>query len=308
MQIRTVGIVGLGSLGIMYGNHLAKHIDHKNLKIIATKERIDRYRRDGVYCNGEGCDFNYLLPDEKSFPLDLLIFAVKYNDLKAAIKDVQMHVGPKTRIISLLNGIGSEEIIGQTFGMDHIIYSVAQGMDATKTGNRVEYHNMGLICFGSMQSSTVDPDVEMLREFFDKVQLPYELADDMRNKLWGKFMLNVGVNQAVTVFECDYGGILRPGKARNLMIAAMEEVITLSQKENVNLKQEDLLYWLKVLDALNPSGKPSMRQDLEAKRKSEVELFSGAVLALSRKHNIESPVNQFFYDTIKEMEARFYIF
>jgi len=48
-----------------------------------------------------------------------------------------------------------------------------------------------------------------------------------------------------------------------------------------------------------------MRQDLEAKRKSEVELFAGTILKLGKKHNLSFPTNQFLYDKIKEMESRF---
>jgi 2-dehydropantoate 2-reductase len=58
------------------------------------------------------------------------------------------------------------------------------------------------------------------------------------------------------------------------MIAAMREVLLLSEYEGVHLTQEDLDYWLRLLGGLNPEGKPSLQQDIEAKRHSEVELFS----------------------------------
>lgn len=305
MKINTVSIVGLGSLGIMYGHHLSKHMDTQNLRIVAERQRINRYEHEGVYCNAECCNFQYIDAEKDVSPADLLIFAVKFNDLPGAINVAKKQVGPHTVIISLLNGIGSEEIIGDSFGIEKVVYSVAQGMDATKDKNKVEYHSMGLICFGSMNSCIPDWNVRRVKDFFDEVDLPHEVVCDMQRRLWGKFMLNVGVNQTVAAFECDYGGILKNGRARDMMISAMKEVIILSEKENINLTQDDLDYWLRVLDGLNPGGKPSMRQDLEAHRKSEVELFSGAVLALSKKHNIESPVNQFFYDKIKAMENSF---
>ena len=305
MEIKTVSIVGLGSLGIMYGNHLSKYMNKKNLRIVAENERVNRYKKDRIYCNEECCDFNYVVAKEDVNPVDLLIFAVKFNDLSDAIEVVKKQVGPDTVIVSLLNGIGSEELIGRSFGMDKVLYSVAQGMDPVKDKNKVIYHNMGLICFGGMHAGVPDSKTNAVETFFNKVHLPHEVVEDMRNKLWGKFMLNVGVNQAVTVFECDYGGILKEGRPRDMMIAAMKEVIVLSEKENVNLTQVDLDYWLHVLDGLNHGGKPSMRQDIEAKRKSEVELFSGAVLDLSKIHNMNSPVNQMFYDKIKKMESKF---
>jgi 2-dehydropantoate 2-reductase len=89
------------------------------------------------------------------------------------------------------------------------------------------------------------------------------------------------------------------------MIAAMREVMELSKYENVEITEKDLDYWLNILDTLNPEGKPSMRQDTEAKRPSEVDLFAGTVVNLGKKHNIPTPVNQMLYDEIKEMEKSF---
>jgi len=307
MEIKTVSIVGLGALGVLFGNHLSKHMPKDSLRIVADKERIEKYLRDGIFCNSERCDFNYTYtaPDASFDAADLLIIAVKAGDLDAAIEVSKNQVGPQTVILSLLNGIISEEIIGRAFGTEKVLLSVAQGMDAVKVGNKLTYKNMGMICFGAGKFEGQGEKVDAVRRFFEKTSLPHEVAADMRKRLWGKFMLNVGVNQAVAVFECDYGGIQRHGAARDMMIAAMKEVIVLSEKEGVFLTQSDLDYWLRILDGLNPQGKPSMRQDLEAKRLSEVELFSGTVLALGQKHGLSSPVNRMLYDKIKAIESSF---
>lgn len=78
----------------------------------------------------------------------------------------------------------------------------------------------------------------------------------------------------------------------------MEEVILIAQKEGISLSQADIDYWLKVIDGLNPAGKPSMRQDVEAGRKTEVDLFSGTILKLGAIHGIETPINRILYDKI----------
>ena len=306
MEIKTVSIIGVGALGILFGNRLSKHMLKDDLRIIADSKRIDRYKSEHVYCNSEICDFNYVTPEVNCGPADLLIFSVKFDGLVSAIQTVKKQVGPNTIIMSLLNGISSEEIIGQTFGMDNILYSVAQGMDAVKIGNKLTYEHMGMICFGDIKPGIHSSEkVEAVARFFKKVGLPHEVDVDMQKRLWGKFMLNVGVNQTVAVYECDYGGILKEGPARDTMISAMKEVLSLSEKENVYLTQADLNYWLQVLEGLSPQGKPSMRQDLDAKRYSEVELFAGTVLSLGKKHGLFLPTNQMLYDKIKEIESHF---
>lgn len=305
LSIKTVSIIGLGALGILFGHHLSKRLPKEDLRIIAGIERIERYKRDGIYCNGERCSFNFVTPEEQGEPADLLIFMVKQMDLNNAIKSVKNQVGPNTIILSALNGITSEQIIGEIYGMENILLCVSQGQDGIKTGNRLDYEHMGMLCFGSKRPGEDMDKVKAVEEFFTKTQLPYLVDTDMAKRLWGKFMLNVGVNQTVAVYETNYGDIQIEGEARETMITAMREVIPLSNAEGVILTEEDLNYWLKVLSGLNPEGKPSMRQDMEAKRCSEVELFSGTVLALGRKHGLPTPVNQELYRKIQEMESHY---
>ena len=86
------------------------------------------------------------------------------------------------------------------------------------------------------------------------------------------------------------------------MIAAMREVMALAPYEGIRLTEEDLSYWLSLLDTLAPEGKPSMAQDIEAGRDTEVELFSGTVCRLSQLHGLHAPINERLYRAIREME------
>jgi len=304
-EIKKVSIIGLGALGILFGNHLAKKIPKENLRIIADKNRIERYKKEGVFSNGEPCDFHYVTPDELCEPADLLLFTVKYNGLADAIQAVKNHVGEQTIILSALNGITSEEIIGQAYGKENVLSCVAQGMDAVKVGNQLTYANMGMLCIGDHQPGKPSEKVKRVARFFDAVDFPYLIDENMFKRQWGKFMLNVGVNQTVAVFRSNYGKIQREGEAREMMIAAMREVIALSAKVGANLTEDDLNYWLDVLSTLSPEGKPSMAQDVEAKRYSEVELFSGTVIKLGEKYGIPTPVNQELYNRIKKIESNY---
>jgi len=305
MEIKKVSIIGLGALGILFGHHLTKRMPQGDLRIIADQGRIRRYQSDFVYCNGERCEFNYSTPEDLGEPADLIIFAVKYSGLKEAIQAVKNQVAEHTIILSALNGITSETIIGQTYGMDKILYCIAQGMDAVKVGNRLTYDHMGMLVYGERDPGLISQRVKMVAQFFESMAVPFEAVTDMNKRIWGKFMLNVGVNQTVAVYESNYGEIQKMGAARDTMIAAMREVIVLSEREGINLTETDLMYWLNVLDQLSPEGKPSMRQDMEAKRFSEVELFSGAVLELGKKYSVSTPINQELYRRIKEIEARY---
>lgn len=305
MAIKKVSIIGLGALGVLFGHHLSKRMRPEDLRIVADQDRITRYEKEKVYSNGELCEFHSVTPEEECGPADLVIFAVKFNGLQEAIQSMKKHVGEDTIIISLLNGITSESIIGEAYGMDKVLYCVAQGMDAVKVGNKLTYDNMGMLCFGSKEPGVISSKAEKLAEFFEQMDVAYEIETEMMKRQWGKFMLNVGVNQTVAVYRTNYGGIQREGEARDTMITAMREVIALSEKEGIDLTEEDLHYWLNILGTLGPNGKPSMAQDAEAHRPSEVELFAGAVIAFGRKHQIPTPVNEELYERIKGMEKQY---
>lgn len=305
MEIKKVSIIGLGALGILVGHRFSKKMVKEDLRIVADEARIKRYREEGVFCSGERCDFNYVLPEERTGPSDLIIFAVKFGAMEDAIKAVKNQVGPNTLFVSLLNGITSEEIIAKTYPTENIVYTVAQGMDAVKEGNRLTYMNAGVVFIGHTKPGELSPKVQAVAEFFEKMGLPYKVEEDIKKRMWGKFMLNVGINQAVSVFGQDYSDAQNPGQTRDVMIAAMREVIPLAEKENIGISLDDIPYWLKLIDTLNPQGKPSMRQDVEAKRTSEVEMLAGAVLMMSNKYGIKSPINEMLYEKLKTIESTY---
>ncbi|WP_240376018.1 ketopantoate reductase family protein [Bacillus piscicola] len=303
MAGEKVSIIGLGALGILFGQHLSKKMPPQNLRIIADQERIKRYETEQVYSNGERCHFQYVTPEEAVEPADLIIIAVKESGLKDALHAIHRHVGEDTVILSALNGITSEERVAERYGWDKVLYCIAYGMDAVKEGNELTYANMGKLAFGDIDPDGVSDQVKRIARFFDETDFPYEIDTNMKKRMWGKFMVNVGVNQTVAVYRGNYGTIQKDGEARDRMVRAMKEVIALSEWEGATLTDEDLHYWLAVLGTLNPEGKPSMAQDLEAKRFSEVELFAGTVLRLASKHNIPTPVNRSFYEEVMRIES-----
>lgn len=303
-DINNVSLIGLGALGILFGHPIAQAMPAGNFHVIADTKRIDRYKREGVYNNDKPCSFNYITPDESVGPSDLVIVAVKFKDLDQAVQDIRNQVGDRTIILSLLNGISSEEILAKEYGFERVLYCTAQGMDAVRTANRLTWHNQGTITLGEREPGKLSENVIRVSRFLHRMQIAHEPVTDMVRRQWGKFMLNVGINQVVTVFEGNYGTVQTDGPARTMMIDAMREVVALSEPAGIHLTQEDISFWLRIIEPLNPSGTPSMRQDHEAGQPSEVELFAGTVLRLGHQYGIETPVNQMLYERILAAEKR----
>jgi ketopantoate reductase len=109
------------------------------------------------------------------------------------------------------------------------------------------------------------------------------------------------VNQASAVIYATYGVFQTSPEAQGLMEAMMAEVVTLAKARNGNLTEQDIQDWYPVLHKLSPQGKTSMLQDIEATRKTEVEVFSGRVIQLGKDCGIPTPVNQTVFRIIRVM-------
>jgi 2-dehydropantoate 2-reductase len=83
---------------------------------------------------------------------------------------------------------------------------------------------------------------------------------------------------------------------------AMREVMLIAQAQCIDLNEGDIKNWHDVLSDLSPEGKTSMLQDVEAGRKTEVEMFAGKVIELGRRFNIPTPVNETLFQTILALE------
>lgn len=303
MSINKTGIVGMGALGLLYGNHIAGHCGMGAVEYLMDEKRVEKYRDAEFSINGE--TFSFPVKDaKKAEPVDLLIIAVKYTGLKEAIEEMKQAVGPDTIIISVLNGITSEKLIGEVYGMDNIVYTVAQGMDAMKFGNSLNYTQMGKLHIGSTGGKS-EGNLAKLVSFFDEIQLPYIVEKDILYRLWSKFMLNVGVNQTCMVYGTTYSGVLQKGESNRTLIAAMREVVALANAEGVALSEKDINQYIEITRTLNPNGTPSMGQDRINKKHSEVEMFAGCVIEMAAKHHIYVPTNEFLYDRVKEIETEY---
>ncbi|MCD8224946.1 MAG: ketopantoate reductase family protein [Clostridiales bacterium] len=315
-EIHSAAIVGMGALGMLFASQITAALGPDAVCFVAESDRVAKYQQMRFTVNHKECHFP-VIDSRNAIPADLVIVAVKSTALTDALDTMAGCVGPDTIIISVINGITSEEIIGARYGMEHIIYCVAQGMDAVKFGGDLTYIKPGELRIGILEKaeqnssepneamSTAPDRLAALVRYLDRVGIAYTVEPDIRYRLWGKFMLNVGINQICMVFETTYGGAVAPGKPRDTMIAAMREVIALANAEGIALGEKEIADYIALMETLSPEGMPSMRQDGVAHRPSEVELFSGTVRKRSAKYGLPTPVNDWLYTRIKEMEANY---
>lgn len=310
-KINKTAIIGMGALGLLYGQHICEAIGKDSVSFILDDERFERYKNKTFTINGKEIAFNMRRSSENEI-YDLVIVAVKYNSLNSALQTMKNCIGKDTIIISVLNGISSEQIIAKEYGMDKMLMTVAQGMDAMRDDSSLVYTKKGLLFLGKPDSKnnkeldeTAQCNLNSVKAFFDKIQMPYKIEENIMYRMWAKWMLNVGINQTCAVFDTNYKTCTTPGKEMDTFVNAMKEVVELSRYEGINLADSEVETYINIIKTLAPDGYPSMAQDRKAKRFSEVEMFAGTVLELAKKHNVQAPVNQFLYDEMKKIEASY---
>ena len=188
-MIQTTAIIGMGALGLMYADTIAKARGRESVSFAMNKERSQKYKDVVFTCTGEEKTFQ-MRDCEEMEPVDLLIVAVKYNGLPDAMKDMRKCVGENTIIMSVMNGITSEKMIAEEFGMEKLIDTVAQGMDAMKFGSDLRFTQMGELHIG-VEAGQKQENVDAVAEFFDDIRMPYVVEEDILFRMWAKFMLNV---------------------------------------------------------------------------------------------------------------------
>ena len=144
--------------------------------------------------------------------------------------------------------------------------------------------------------------MKRVQRAFDRAGIAHETPEDMIRIMWWKFMINVGMNQSSAVMRANYGVFRESMDARALMKALMQEVIDVAKAAGVNLQEKDIDDWEKFLISLSSEGKTSMFQDIEAGRKTEVEIFGGKMVNMGKKYSIPTPVNETMLRIIRVLE------
>jgi hypothetical protein len=198
-SIEMISIIGAGALGAAYAS-IFYDMDKNCVSFVADAGRLERLRQEGVIVNGKKYFLPVLPAEDLSPPADLMIVAVKHHHLDEAIREMKSRVGKETIIISVMNGIESEEQIGAVYGMEKVLYAVSVGIDAVREGNQVTYTKQGKIFFGEAKNPILTERVKRVQALFDRAGIIYETHPDMIRMLWWKFMVNVGINRLLLCF------------------------------------------------------------------------------------------------------------
>ena len=300
-EIKDIAILGAGAMGAYFATQFSDTPGFSTA-LVAGGERYERLCREGLVVNGLDYHIPVRHPEAGGPPADLILVAVKHHHLPEAVHDLKTVVGEGTTLLSVMNGLDSEETIGAVYGREKVLYGMSVGIDTVREGNRVSYTTPGLHYFGEATNTPPSERVRRVQAAFARAGIRYETPADMKRMLWWKFMINASVNPPSAVMRAPYGVFQSSPEAQALMETLMGEVIALARVEGIDLTERDVADWYPVMQTLSPEGKTSMLQDVEAGRKTEIEMFAGKVVELGEKHGIPTPVNETMLRLIRILE------
>ncbi len=301
MKIKTVALIGMGAIGTVYGKLLYEQYG-SDFVVIADESRKEKLSEKGFTLNGRSFYPKVVSGSDDSLKYDLIIFCVKNYQLKDAIDDVRSFVGENTVLLTLLNGVTARTAIHAEYPDNKVLYGLSMKIDAIRTENGVINTVDGEIHFGEADNTIISDEVQAVADCFNSSGIQNIVFPDMIRMIWKKFMLNVGVNQVTAVTKSTYGKVTSIGTNLVLFREAMSEVLAIAKASGIDLREEDIEEFVELMSKFSPNSKTSMLQDVEARRKTEVDYFAGTVVEMGKKLSIPTPVNHVLYCIIKSME------
>lgn len=303
-EIKKVLICGIGAIGSIFAKKISEY-DNENLKILVDENRLKNYKESPKVFNGEPLNLNYILPTETSFQADLIIIATKFTSLNEVKNNIQNFVKDDTIILSILNGVTSEEILAEKYSWKHIPLSYFIGHSEMENKTQITYDEKGILVFGRKDERTELSDIEKIKTYFEKANIKYQVPEDMLYSYWFKYLLNVSTNQPSAILHLTFKEMLSNKSFMQMIEKIMLEVQQIAKAEGVKNTEKMIPEAKIALTKLTPEGKTSMLQDVEAKRITEVEMFAGTMIELGQKHNIPTPYNEVLKDMILTIQENY---
>lgn len=300
MQIKKVAVLGAGAVGsyVIWGLSQRNDI---SLGVVAENERAERLKK-GCLINDETYHPQVWTPQEAA-DVDLLIVALKYCALPEALKDIKEIVGENTTVMSLMNGVDSEEIIASEVGDNKVIRSLIK-VASHKEGDGFYFNpetTIGII-FGELAEPYDSARVKAIETLFAGTGIHYRVTDCIREEMWSKFRLNVCNNLPQAILGAGVGCYTDSEHMKAISDGLRRELEAVAAAKGIDISKADASSGHG--SAVPASARYSTLQDIDAGRHTEIDMFSGALIRMGKELGIPVPYNEYTYHMIKALEEK----
>ena len=301
MKIKSVAVLGAGAVGsyVIWGLSEKKDI---RLGVIASGERAKRLKNKGCKINDTVYHPEVWTPEE-AHGVDFLIVSLKYGALPGALDDITAVTGENTVIMSLMNGVDSEEIIAEKVGAEHLLHAVIKVASHKENDGYVFNPEATLgIIFGEVSAPYDSERVQAVLDLFSGTGLHYRATDCILEEIWSKFRLNVCNNLPQAILGAGVGCYRDSVHMKAISDGLKGELEAIAQAKGIDLSKTEASSGRG--SAVPPSARYSTLQDLDEGRHTEIDMFSGALIRMGKELGIPTPYNEYTYHMIKALEEK----
>ena len=301
MKIKKVAVLGAGAVGsyVIWGLSSRNDIE---LGVIAEGERAERLKQNGCTINGKIYHPEVWNSGETDV-VDLLIVALKYGSLSAALESIQKVTTENTVIMSLMNGVDSEEIIAEKVGVEHLLPAVIKvASHKEEDGYHFDPETTIGIIFGELTAPYDSDRIRAIEELFKDTGIHFRATEYAREEMWSKFRLNVCNNLPQAILGAGVGCYRDSVHMKAISDGLKGELEAIAQAKGIDLSKTEASSGRG--SAVPPSARYSTLQDLDAGRHTEIDMFSGALIRMGKELGIPTPYNEYTYHMIKALEEK----
>jgi len=278
-----VAVFGAGSLGSLVGGLLARAHE---VTLVGRGEHLRAVRADGLRLTGE-YDLT-VRPDARTDPpasADLVLVTVKAFDTAAAATALG-GMDDAGAVLSLQNGMGNEETLAAALPWPVLAGTTDFGAERTGPGV-VRCNGVGEVTLGPPEGGE-SPVADRAGGAFREAGIEATVAADMPRRLWTKLAVNAGINPVTALARVDNGAVLAEPLA-GVARAAARETTAAATAAGVALDPDEAVAAMEGVARDTADNVSSMRQDVEAGRRTEVDAINGYVVEQARE---PVPVNR----------------
>jgi 2-dehydropantoate 2-reductase len=299
-----IAVVGCGAVGSLFAANLGTLDDVEVWAYDPWREHVEAINERGLRLSGAGEVVGRVRatadPAELP-PCDFGIVAVKSMHTSAAIA-ATAHAFAAGAVCSVQNGAGNEELIaehvrevirGTTFPAGHVIEPGHVGWD-TKGDTHI----------GPFEPSPAPLEkVRALAEVCTRAGMPTHALEDARGAQWRKLIFNAASNAIAALTGFTHGRIAEFPPTRELAWAVMAEGRAVAEAQGIVLdRSPEELFEHAARKDVAYGHKPSMLQDVEAGRETEIDALNGAIVAFGERHGVDAPLNRALTALVKGKE------
>ena len=302
-----ITIVGAGAMGSLFGGLLAESGSDVTL-IDVNDAHIGAIRADGLRLATDSGErwvnaLRICRPEEATDMPDLLIVFTKTLHTGAALSGVKHLIGSEVHVLSLQNGLGNVEKIGEFAAPERILVGVTTWPADMVSPGYVHSHGQGVVRLMAADGNA-RPIVSSVSETLSRAGLQCTSDATVWAAIWEKVAFNAALNSICAVSGCtvDQLGLVPDGG--HLADTVVMEVLSVAQRLGIDVNPAKCRANVAVAIAQHKGHKPSMLQDILAGRRTEIEAINGAVVATAGRFDMRLPTTETLLSLVRLAEAR----